>query len=127
MEIQPCIRCGRGMKAPQGINTTGDRALAVYITIVTVGMRPRLRSRLRRSVLCLPCAVSITFAPAPEGAFNVSVFEALNELNDQSIAMIEAAREQKINPRAPLKLMPGSQPDRSLDARPIRTLLAVNG
>lgn len=127
MEIQPCIRCGRGLKAPQGINATGDRALAIYITVVTVGMRPRQRSRLRRSVLCLPCAVSIAYAPAPEGAFNLSVYEALNELNDQSLAMIEAAREQKLNPRAPLKLMPGSQADRSLDARPIRTLLAVNG
>src|SRR5260370_34133172 len=98
MELQPCIRCGRALKAPQGINCTGDRALAVYITIVTVGMRPRQRSRLKRSVICLPCAVSIAFAPAPEGAFNRTVYEALNELNEQSLAMLEAAREQRINP-----------------------------
>jgi hypothetical protein len=114
MEIQPCIRCGRGLKAPQGINQTGDKALAVYITIVTVGIRPRQRSRLRRSVLCPPCAVSMAFAPAPDGAFNQTVYDALNELNEQSIAMLEAAREVKINPRSALRLMPGSQPDKTM-------------
>lgn len=125
MEIQPCIRCGRGLKAPQGINSTGDRALAVYITIVTVGMRPRQRSRLRRSVLCLPCAVSMAFAPAPAGAFNQCVHEALNELNEQSIALIEAAREIRINPRAPLRLMPGSRPDKTLDSGDLATMLSA--
>lgn len=96
----------------------------MYITIVTVGMRPRQRSRLRRSVICLPCAVSIAFAPAPEGAFNRCVYDGLNELNDQSLAIVEAAREQKINPRAPLRLMPGSQPDKTITAEPLRTMLS---
>lgn len=97
----------------------------MYITIVTVGMRPRQRSRLRRSVLCLPCAVSMAFAPAPEGAFNRSVHDALNELNEQSIAMVEAAREIRINPRAPLRLMPGSRPDKTIAAEDLTTMLSA--
>lgn len=109
MEIQNCIRCGRGLKAPQGINVTGDKAIAVYITVVTVGIRPRQRSKLRRTVLCAPCAVSIAYAPPPEGAFNNTVYDCLNELNEQSGSLVEAGREQKINPGARLKLMPGSQ------------------
>jgi hypothetical protein len=120
MEIQNCIRCGRGLKAPQGINATGDKAIAVYITVVTVGMRPRQRSKLRRSVLCASCAVSIAYAPRPEGAFNNTVYDGLNELNEQSGAMVEAAREIKINPRAHLKLMPGSQ-DQTLAAPILKT------
>jgi hypothetical protein len=95
----------------------------VYITIVTVGMRPRQRSRLRRSVLCLPCAVSMAFAPSPEGAFNRCVHDALNELNEQSIAMVEAAREIRINPRAPLRLMPGSRPDKTIAAEHLTSML----
>jgi hypothetical protein len=127
MEIQHCVRCGRGLKAPQGINATGDKALAVYITIVTVGMRPRQRSKLRRSVLCPQCAVSIAYAPPPEGAFNNTVYDGLNELNLQSEAMVEAAREMKINPRSPLKLMPGSQ-DQTLTASILKasTLLSAS-
>jgi hypothetical protein len=74
-------------------------------------------------VLCAPCAVSIAFAPPPEGAFNRTVYDALTELNEQSIAMVEAARNQKINPRAPLKLMPGSQQDKTLASPLPATLL----
>jgi hypothetical protein len=103
---------------------TGDKAIAVYIRVVTVGIRPRHISRFRRSVLCSPCAVSIAYAPAPEGAFNRSVYDALNEVNDASVSMVEAAREQKINPRAPLRLMPGSRPDQTLDAGPVRSVLS---
>jgi hypothetical protein len=123
MEIQHCVRCGRGLKAPGTFNATGDKALAVYITIVTVGIRPRQRSKLRRTVLCPSCAVSIAYAPAPEGAFNQTVYDGLNELNEQSAAMVEAAREVKINPRAALKLMPGSQ-DKTLTTPVLKTLLA---
>jgi hypothetical protein len=115
MEIQHCIKCGRALKAPQGINATGDKAVAVYLTVVTVGMRPRLRSKLRRTVLCPPCAIAILYAPPPEGAFNNSVYDGLGEINEQGVQMIEAAREVKLNPRAPLKLMPGSQ-DKTLTA-----------
>ncbi len=124
MEIQHCVRCGRGLKAPRGINATGDKALAVYITIVTVGIRPRQRSKLRRSVICPACAVSIAYAPRPEGAFNGTIYDGLNELNQQSAAMVEAAREGKINPRAPLKLMPGSQ-DKTLSAPVLDSLLSA--
>jgi hypothetical protein len=114
METQQCVKCGGELKAPQGINTTGDRQIAIYITAVTVGVRPRLRSRLKRSVICMQCAVSIAMAPEPEGAFNKTVYDSLNEVNSQSTAIMEAAWEQKRNPRAPLKILPGSKQDRSL-------------
>ena len=119
MELQNCVRCGRGLKAPQGITTTGDRAIAIYISAVTVGLRPRLISKARRAVCCMPCAVSIALGPAPDsGAFNAMVYEILNDLNGRGTAVVEAAQEQKYNPRSPLKLMPGSRPDETL-ARPI--------
>jgi len=118
MELQQCVKCGRGLKAPQGINTTGDPAIAINITVVSVGLRPRMRSRLQRSVFCMPCAAAISLAPPPEGAFNLTIYNALGELNEQSAAMITEARQQKINPRAPLRRMPGSKPDETL-ATPI--------
>jgi hypothetical protein len=121
METQQCVKCGGQLKAPQGINTTGDKQIAIYITAVTVGVRPRLRSRLRRSVMCMPCAVSIAMAPPPEGAFNQTVYESLNEVNSQTTAIMEAAWEQKQNPRAPLKLMPGSKQDKSLATPMLRS------
>ena len=109
MELQHCIKCGRPIKAPQGINTTGDKAIAIYLTVMTVGIRPRQRSRLRRSVMCPPCAVAVAYAPPPEGAFNQTVYEALNDLNEQSGAMADAGREVKVSPRSELRLMPGSK------------------
>jgi hypothetical protein len=119
MEVQHCVRCGRGLKAPQGITVTGDKAIAIYISAVTVGVRPRLISKARRSVCCMPCAVSIAMGPAPEsGAFNATVYEILNDLNSRDTTIMEAAQEQKYNPRAILKLMPGSRPDETL-ATPI--------
>ena len=126
MEVQHCVKCGRGLRAPQGINTTGDTAIAIYITVVTVGLRPRQRSRLKRSVFCVPCAVSISMGPAPDGAFNLTIYEALNELNEQSDSLIQAGREAKIRPSATLKLMPGSK-DPSLNAPMLKSAMLSAG
>jgi len=126
MELQPCVRCGKGLKQPQGINTTGDQAIAIYISGVSVGLRPRLISKAQRTVICMPCAVSIALGPAPEsGAFNSVVYAILNDLNSRGTAVVEAAQQQKYNPRAPLKLMAGSKPDQSLARPTLRGSAAV--
>jgi hypothetical protein len=117
MQLQPCIRCGRPLKAPQGINTTGDKAVAVFISALTVGVRPRLKSRAERRVLCMPCAGSIALGPAPEsGAFNQAVYEILCDLAHHDMTILQAAWEQKANPRAILRPMPGSKPDKTLES-----------
>ncbi len=67
----------------------------------------------------------MAFAPAPEGAFNRTVYDSLNEVIEESVAIVEAAREVHINPRRPLKLMPGSQPDKTIAAEPLHTMLSV--
>jgi hypothetical protein len=121
MEIQHCVRCGRGLKAPQGINTTGDRAIAVFISALTVGIRPRLKSRAQRQVFCMPCAASIALGPAPEsGAFNFAVYGILCHLNSMGRIMVESAWEETNTPRLQLKRLPGSKPD----VGPDRTLEA---
>jgi hypothetical protein len=111
MEIQTCIKCGRGLKAPAGINSTGDRAFAFFVHAVTVGIRPRLKSRAKRKALCIPCGVAISLSPAPEGAFNESVHAILQDMVSQDPELMRAAWEQQFNSTAPLKLMPGSKPD----------------
>jgi ribosomal protein S27E len=65
MEIQHCVRCGKGLKAPQGINQTGDPAIAIYVIAKTVGVRPRATSPAQRKVFCVPCGVSIA-QPVPD-------------------------------------------------------------
>lgn len=91
-EIQPCIRCGRGLKAPGGITVTGDRAIAVYQEVVTVGLRPRLRSKKRRSVFCVPCGVSLALGPRPEsGAFASEIYEMLRDIVSQDPSLVAAA------------------------------------
>jgi hypothetical protein len=115
MEIQPCVRCGRALKAPQGITTTGDKAIAIYIYAVSVGIRPRLVSKARRMPICLPCVAAIAMAPPPDnGAFNSTVYEILDDLNRRGMTIIQAAWEQKTNPHARPQLMPGSRPDETL-------------
>jgi|SRR5882724_769971 len=122
MEIQHCVRCLRALKAPQGINTTGDKAIAVFVSALTVGIRPRLKSRAQRQVFCMPCAASIALGPAPEsGAFNFAVYGILCHLNSMGKILIEGAWEETNNPRLQLRRLPGSKPD---ETRPDRTLEA---
>jgi hypothetical protein len=121
MEIQCCVRCGKGLKAPQGINSTGDPAIAIYVIAKTVGIRPRATSPAQRKVFCVPCGISIALGPAPEsGAFNEAVYAMLLHLMEQAPTINDVAREQKMNPNSRLKLMPGSQPDKTLDSPVLR-------
>jgi len=113
MEIQPCVRCGRGLKAPEGINSTGDRAFAFFQSSVTVGIRPRVKSRAQRRVFCLPCGVSIALGPIPEGAFNQGVYDVLRDMVGKDPGLLRAAWEQMVHPAKQLKRMPGSKPDQT--------------
>ena len=119
MELQPCVRCNRPLRAPQGINSTGDQAIAIFISAVTVGVRPRLKSRAQRRVICMACAGSISLAPDPNtGAFNSAVYEILCDLSGRDMTIVQAAWAQKTNPRAQLQPMPGSRPDKTLEPMP---------
>jgi len=116
MEIQHCIRCGKGLKAPQGINQTGDPAIAIYVIAKTVGVRPRATSPAQRKVFCVPCGISIALGPSPEsGAFNEAVYAMLLHLMQQAPGINEVARAEKLNPHRQLKPMPGSKPDPTLE------------
>jgi len=114
MELEACVRCGSGLKQPKGINVTGDQQIAFYLHATTVGIRPRIISVCKRIVICMKCAVAIAMSPMPEGAFNVSAHEILSDMNAKGRTIIEAAWDQKINPHARPKLMPGSKPDETL-------------
>jgi hypothetical protein len=129
MEIQYCVRCGKGLRAPMGINQTGDPAIAVYVVAKSVGLRPRATSPAKRKIFCVPCGVSIALGPAPEsGAFNEAIYSMLIDLISQAPGINQVAWEQKANPRAKLKLLPGSQPDKTLDVPAIRgPVLAGDG
>jgi hypothetical protein len=122
MEIQHCVRCGKGLKAPQGINQTGDPSIAIYVVAKTVGIRPRATSPAKRKIFCVPCGVSIALGPAPEsGAFNEAIYEMLIDLMRGAPRINEVAWEQKVNPTARMRLMPGSQPDKTLEAPVLRS------
>jgi hypothetical protein len=115
-ELQPCIRCGKALRAPGGITVTGDPAIASYHELVTVGQRPRVRSKKKRLVICQPCGVSLALGPKPDGAFNEAMYEMLVDMLQQNPEIASVAVQQKLSPHARLKLMPGSQPDKTLDA-----------
>jgi hypothetical protein len=117
MEIQNCVRCGGRLKAPQGINVTGDPAIAIFVSGLTVGVRPRIKSRAQRKVFCMGCAASIALGPVPEnGEFNTAIYHMLRELVAADRTIVEAAWTQLTTPTATLRRMPGSRPDRSLEA-----------
>lgn len=117
MEIQHCVRCGNGLKAPQGINSTGDPAIAIFVSGLTVGVRPRIKSRAQRKVFCMGCAASVALGPAPEnGEFNTAIYFMLRELVSADKTIVEAAWTQLTNPHATLRRMPGSRADKTLEA-----------
>lgn len=113
-ELEPCVVCGRGLKKPCGINTTGDRAIVTYLGAQTTGFRPRVMSRKQRMPVCMFCAVSIASGRPPEGAFNMAVYSILHEIVRADKRLMEAWWEQMQNPAAAPKLMPGSKPDKGL-------------
>jgi hypothetical protein len=115
-EIQPCVRCGKSLRAPQGINITGDKAIAIYVGAQTVGFRPRVMSRKQRRPFCVNCAVSIANGPPPEGEFNMLIFDMCKDIVRASKDIQDAAWELLDNPGKELPRMPGSKPDKTLDA-----------
>ena len=92
-DIQPCIRCGCGLKVPGGITMTGDQAIAVYIECLTVGFRPRARSGKQRDAICVNCAVSMAFGPPPSdgGTFNMHIYQMLHEIVRDHKSIVDAA------------------------------------
>jgi len=115
MKIEPCVRCGRALKTAENINESGQPAIIAYTVLRTTGVRPMVRATARRRVMCMPCAISIAFGPAPEnGAFNEDVYEGCMELSEKAPHLSEVAHDQKHNPLSRPKLMPGSQPDKTL-------------
>lgn len=126
-ELQPCIRCGKQLRAPGGINITGDPAIASYHELVSVGQRPRTRSKKKRLVICQPCGVSLALGPKPEGAFNQAMYYMLQDMLRENPEMALVAVEQKLQPHGKLKLMPGSQLDKTLETPVLKgpTLQAI--
>lgn len=119
MELQPCIRCGRKLCVPQGINSTGDPAVSVWIFCQSLGIRPRVKSPSQRGVFCPDCVMCVAHTTfAPEGAFNIMVWEMLRDLIRQTPAFHEISRMRIVTPGARPQLMPGSKPDLTL-ATPI--------
>ena len=110
LETRPCLLCRKPLKGPGGINVTGDPAIAVFISAVSRGLRPRLKTRAEQRVFCYPCALSIGMGlpPVEKGDLYVAVWELLRDLvlADDSVAL--AALTQLRNPRARLRRMPGS-------------------
>ncbi len=110
LETRPCLLCRKPLKGPGGINVTGDPAIAVFISAVSRGLRPRLKTRAEQRVFCYACALSIGtgIPPVEKGDLYVAVWELLRDLvlADDSVAL--AALTQLRNPRARLRRMPGS-------------------
>jgi hypothetical protein len=128
METEGCVRCGRELKTAKTINQTADPSVAIYLSAVTTGLRPRLRTHYQRGIFCTRCAVSVAYGPAPEGDFNLKIYRMLGEMIelDQDESLTKSARILLLHPDAVLKLMPGSKPDESL-SRPILKIPALAG
>src|SRR5579859_4611135 len=115
METQPCLMCRTPLKAPGGINVTGDPAIALFLFASSVGMRPRLKSRAKRFPFCIPCMNSLAtgMPPVEKGHLYVAAWELFRELliDDESNSIALATMFQLRNPSAKLRRMPGSKPD----------------
>jgi hypothetical protein len=98
------------LKGPGGINVTGDPAIAIFISAVTRGLRPRLKTRADQRVFCYSCASSIALGlpPADKGDLYIAVWELLRELVMMDDSIVLAALAQMKHPRARLRRMPGS-------------------
>jgi hypothetical protein len=118
MEIEACVRCGRELKTAKTFNQTADPGVAIYLSAVTMGIRPRLRTRYQRGLFCPCCTISVSYGPAPEGEFNLKVHRMLVEMIelDKDRSIIESGRILLFNPDARPRLMPGSKPDETLSS-----------
>lgn len=115
MKIEPCIRCGRALRTAENINESGDPVVVAYTILKTSGIRPRATASAKRRIFCTPCGVSIGLGPSPESAFNEDVYNSILELLEKAPGLNAIALEQKLNPPSRPRLMPGSQPDKSLN------------
>ena len=107
--------CRAPLKAPGGINVTGDPAIALFMFASSVGMRPRLKSRAKRFPFCVPCMNSLATGVPPfeKGHLYVAAWELFRELliDDETNSIALATMMQLRNPAAKLRRMPGSKPD----------------
>jgi hypothetical protein len=105
--------CRTPLKAPGGINITGDPAVALFMFASSVGMRPRLKSPAKRFPFCVPCMNSLAtgIPPVEKGYLYVAAWEIFRGLliNDESNTIALATMMQLRNPAAKLRLMPGSK------------------
>lgn len=121
MKTEPCVRCSRALKTGENINETGEPAVIAYTMLRTTGIRPMTRASARRRVLCMPCAISIAFGPAPQsGAFNEDVYDGCVELSQKNAQLAATAHEQVHHPPSRPRLMPGSKPDDTLATKNLR-------
>jgi hypothetical protein len=120
MELEGCVRCARPLKTPATIHQTGDPAVAIYLSGVTVGIRPRIRTHYQRGLFCARCSISVPYGPPPEGEFNLKIYRMLAEMQqlDKDGHINECARVLFLNPSAQRALMPGSKQDATL-AHPV--------
>jgi hypothetical protein len=115
METQLCLLCRTALKAPGGINVTGDPAVALFMFATSVGMRPRLKSRAKRFPFCCPCMNSLATGAPPieKGYLYVAAWELFRDMliDDETNSVALATMTQLRNPTAKLRRMPGSKPE----------------
>jgi hypothetical protein len=128
MKNEPCVRCRQQLRVGENIYETGDPACAGVVFCRSIGIRPRVKSKALRGLFCADCMISIAHqVHSPEGAFNEMVWEQLRDINRQTSAFYDVARMHLINPKAKLKLMPGSKSDGSLITSGLREPMVLAG
>jgi hypothetical protein len=125
METQPCLLCRTPLKAPGGINTTGDPAIALFMFASSVGMRPRLKSPAKRFPFCVPCMNSLATGapPVEKGYLYVAAWELFRDMliADDTNSIALATMTQLRHPTAKLSRMPGSKPEPTLPGPALKT------
>jgi hypothetical protein len=120
LEVNPCLLCHKLLKGPGGINATGDPSIVLFMSAVTRGLRPRLKTRAVPKVFCYGCATSLALGipPIEKGELYVAAWELLRDLvaMDESNSVVLAAVTQMRHPRARLRRMPGSITPKQLTA-----------
>jgi|HubBroStandDraft_6_1064221.scaffolds.fasta_scaffold00599_6 hypothetical protein len=120
LEVNPCVLCHKALKGPGGINATGDPSIVIFMSAVTRGLRPRLKTRALPKVFCYGCATSLALGvpPIELGDLYVSAWQLLRDLisMDDENSVVLAAVTQMRHPRARLRRMPGSIAPKQLPA-----------
>jgi len=113
LQSQPCTICGRALRGPGGITVTGDPGVVIFMSGVTRGRRPRLKTRALPVVFCNPCASSIALGAAPveRGDLYVKgwgILRNIIQMDDQNAVILSAVTQLRY-PRARLQPLPGSK------------------